>query len=58
MCIKNIVISFEDDEKIVVIDGYEVAFYGQEKTFLIKEFEIVKEIQKVVAKFYPIGDER
>ena len=42
----------------MAIDGYEVAFYGQEKTFLIKEFEIVKEIQKVVAKFYPIGDER
>ena len=58
MCIKNIVISFEDDEKIVVIDEFEVAFYSQEKTFLIKEFEIVKEIQKVVAKFYPIGDER
>ena len=42
----------------MVIDEFEVAFYGQEKTFLIKEFEIVKEIQKVVAKFYPIGDER
>ena len=58
MCIKNIIINFEDDDRAVAIDGHEVAFYGQEKTFLIKEFEIVKEIQKVVAKFYPIGDER
>lgn len=51
MCIKNIIINFEDDDRAVAIDRYEVEFYGQEKTFLIKEFELVKEIQTVVARF-------
>lgn len=51
MCIKNIIINFEDDDRAVAIDRYEVAFYGEEKTFLIKEFELVKEIQTVVARF-------
>ena len=50
MCIKNIIINFEDDDRAVAIDGYEVAFYGQGKTLLMKEFELVKEIQTVVAR--------